>query len=869
MSLSESTVWERFAAMVRRMPDAPAILSGGHGTSYAQLHAMAAALAARLPETGNGEAGTVAILAQDTVQAIAAMLGAARRGHAYVPLDGNDPEERLRFILRDCAPLALLADAAQLAPARALAPEGVPVLALDDMLHGPADTASPATPDSLLYLCYTSGSTGQPKGVRQTQRNLLFFVDAYASTLDIRPADRLSLLYTLSFSASNMDIYGALLHGATLCPYDTRRRGIPELADWLDGMAVTVLHAVPTVFRELTQMLPEGRRLAHVRAVDLGGESVFAEDIVRFRRHAASGCRIVNHLAATEASVIAQYVVDEQAGASGPLPVGRSPQGLEVRILRDDGSEAEADESGHIAIDSPYLSPGYWRRPELDAAAFADLPGRPGWRRYRSGDLGRKDAAGNLHFIGRAGSRIKLRGMSVDLNEVEAALLGCSGVAAAAVLAPAESGKEAERLLACLVMAPGVPAEPLRLRRQLRARLPEYMLPGGYVFLDNLPATATGKVDRRALAAMDLEQRQYRPDYEAPADDAERAVAQIFSQVLDYAPVGRRDDFFLLGGDSMSLVGLQLQLRKAFGRDATELYLDATVAGLAARMRADTPDARQGMARLVPLRTQGAAPALFLVHGRRGQAYVSPHFIRLLGDDQPLYALQARGLDGREAPHATIEDMAADYVAAVRRRQPQGPYLIGALCAGGYVAMAMARMLRAAGEEVLPLLLLDLPLPPFRGSGRLDQAKLARGLQARREQGRIAVPGDGEHYTQAAFAVACAFEDALARHRPAVYDAPAFLLANRKRLAPRKWGNPAKLRGIFGGPLECHLVADRHAEMLDPHNPVFAERLTHCLRKIRGGEALTDTMAQQENAIAQRTAGGSGWWRSVRRLCRL
>lgn len=656
--------------------------------------------------TGKDRPGTVCLLFESKTAAITAMFGAGQCGRPYVPLDAGDPDERLRFILQDSEPIALLTEGSLLERARTLAPAGCAIIDVGGLpaLHETLPIAEVAD-GAQVYLFYTSGSTGKPKGVAQTQRNLLFFADAYANRLGVNEGDRLSLLYSLSFSGANMDIFGALLNGATLCSYDLRRDGLARLADWLDRERITVLHAVPTVFRELMNGLAPERKLVHLRAIDLGGESVFESDVALFLQHTLAKCVLVNHLAATEASVIAQHVVghDNARPPGGILPVGRSPDGVRVLIRRDDGSEAVSGEVGEIVVSSPHVSPGYWRRPDLNAAAFATDPVAPGWRRYFTGDLGRVDYDGNLHFIGRKGSRIKIRGYSVDLTEVEAAISAYPGITKAAVLAVngARQG-EPEKLVAYVAVSQGAERDPLLVRRHLATLLPSYMLPAQFLFMDGLPLTASGKIDRNALMQIDPTTTRPERAIELPQDDVERAVARSFEQLLKTAPVGRDDDFFFLGGDSLMAVELQIRLREAFGVYVANFHVDATVARIAAAIRRERSEPASRARRiptLVPLWRNGDQPPLFLVHGRNGQAFVSPQFMQLLGNDQPVWAFQARGLDGLHAPHSTIDDMAAEYVAEMRKQRPHGPYFLGALCAGVYISAIMARSLREAGKR--------------------------------------------------------------------------------------------------------------------------------------------------------------------------
>jgi thioesterase domain-containing protein len=235
---------------------------------------------------------------------------------------------------------------------------------------------------------------------------------------------------------------------------------------------------------------------------------------------------------------------------------------------------------------------------------------------------------------------------------------------------------------------------------------------------------------------------------------------------------------------------------------------------------------------LFPLWRRGTAPPLFLVHGRHGQAHVSPHFMRLLGDDQPVWSFQARGLDDLAPPHATIDAMATDYVAEIRRVHPHGPYFLGSLCVGAYVVAAMALALRGAGAEVLPLLLLD---PPNRMRGRVaahgDPARVAAKMKARKAQGRIQGPIEDPRYLDAAVRTAAAFNDAVSRHHPQPYDGPAYVLSSRQRMhGADDW---FELRTIFTGRVKRYEVGSTHGEALDPRNPVFASTLARCLEFIR------------------------------------
>jgi amino acid adenylation domain-containing protein len=835
-ALEPDTIGSRFAAVVARLPDKVALCGDGVEVTYSELDLAAANVARGVAAAGGDRSGFVCLLFRDKIAAIKAMLGASRCGRAYISLDAGDPDKRLRFILQDSAPVVLLTEQALLERARSLVSPGCQVFDVDTMAPGnDARTRSPVLPDATAYLVYTSGSTGVPKGVCQTQRNLLCFADAYAKALEIVEADRLSLVFSLSFGASNLNIFAGLLNGGTVCAYDMRRDGIPKLSHWIDRERVSVLHTVPTVFRELMGGLAQGQVLASLRAIDLAGEALFDSDAALFRQHTREHCMLINQLGATEASIIAQHRVARAAMVpSGRIvPVGRSPEGVRVLIRREDGALARPTEVGEIIVCSPHVSPGYWKRPELNASTFSEDASAPGSRCYLTRDLGRVDDEGNLHFLGRQGSRVKIRGHSVDLTEVEAALCACPGVRKAAVLAAGETSREADRLVAYLVLGQDAERNPVVVRRNLAKHVPLYMLPAAFMFLDALPLTSSGKIDRKALSEIPPQGKR---DVEPPRDDIEETIAEIFGELLKQSAVGREDDFFLLGGDSLSAVELQTRLRDAFGTSPPDLYDDATVSGIAAGIRASR-ERFSGEPRplpiLVPLKKEGSKTPLFLIHGRLGHAFVSPRFLALLGDDQPVWAFQARGLDGLQEPHATIEAMAADYLREMRACRPRGPYFIGALCVGAFVANVIARSLREADETVLPLLLLDPPDRPFKmNAGQMTEHRLLNRLKSKQAMGRIAPRLDEPVYASASVRTALALEKAVRKHKPQPYDGPVVIISSRMRMQALRSAGAPGLSALFTGTIEHLEVPAGHKELMDVRSEVLASHLKRFMTQV-------------------------------------
>ncbi len=629
------TVLTRFAHRTSEAPEGLAIETERGAWSYAELAGradrVARGLAAFAAVPGDGIPARVGLLFGHGAPMVAGMLGALGAGAAYVPLDPALPGERLVEVLRDAAPVAVLADAAHRGLAGELV-QGLPagerpaVLSYDDLAAGAAPTAAPfdglpSVPgERLAYLLYTSGSTGRPKGVMQSGRNLLAHAENYAASLGLGVSDRLSLVATYAFDAAVMDIYGALVAGAALCPRDVRdlsQGGSAGLAAWLAARRISVHHSTPTLFRELLRQVTGGEDWGALRAVVLGGEEVRPSDVELFAARFPNHVRLVNGLGPTESTLALQY--HHERGASlpaGRVPVGRPVPGTEVLLLQElDGALAEQAMvygTGEIAVRSPHVALGYWRRPEETAAAFRDEGG--GVRLYRTGDLGRLLPDGSLEFAGRRDLQVKIRGHRIEPAEVESALAGHPGVRESVVVAR-EDGAGERRLVAYVVPAPDrrgterLTAE--ALREHLRGRLSEVMIPAFFVFLEALPLTATGKVDRRALP----EPPRGRPAGAAPVvpprTAAERAVAEVWCQLLGLAEVSVHDDFFALGGHSLLAIQAASRLREVFAVELPlrELFDRTTVAALAAAIEAARSRGLEGPA-AVPAVAASGAPAV-------------------------------------------------------------------------------------------------------------------------------------------------------------------------------------------------------------------------------------------------------------------
>jgi len=844
---STQTVAAHFEEQARRHPTRVAIQAAQQHITYEALNQTANRLARTIQSAAPEAVPQVALLYdQGSWLAIAAMLAILKAGRVYVPLDPAYPRARTQYMLEHSQAGLVLCSANHLTLAEELARGCARVINSEALDAGLSDSNldAHAAADSPAYILYTSGSTGRPKGVVQTHRNLLHFVGSYARQLGISPGDRLTFFYSYSFSASLMDIYGALLHGATLLPFSLQDQGITSLAEWLADERITVFHSVPTVFRNFVNSLTPDLRVPSLRAIDLGGEPVYKQDVELFKRHFQPPCVLINHLAFTEASVSAQYPITHDTEIAGSLaPVGWDAEGVKLLLLDENDEEVQPGEPGEIVVESTFLSPGYWQDEEMSQAAFRRLPGRGEVRCYHTGDLGRRLSNGLLEHLGRKDSRVKIRGHSIELAEVEQALLGCEGVQAA-VVAARPDGSGNLRLAAYYVAARDQDPSIAELRTRLRQTLPDYMLPSAFQRLPELPLTATGKVDRRALPAPVWHERNVRTPFIAPRSSEESALARIWCDVLGIKELGVQDDFFELGGDSLLAFQLLLAVGKEFGVELQPSILAAapTIEQLVSALRERSTSAGQATP-VVALQPDGSRLPLFLIPPAGKTVLIFRDLARHIGNEQPLFAFRHRGLENSEAPHETVEEMADYFIRAVRELQPEGPYLLGGMCFGATIAFEMVRQLRAMGEEVGVLIVLDEIPPGFKRPAtggwapglqrfarrlwfQLWNGSLYRNVKRRLKQSRRAkLPLQIERVWRT-------HRQARLNYRPQPLDAAIHLFVTSEWQKDTEW--IAAWRKLTTVGLRVFQVPGGHGQesesfIAEPHVPVWSPLLADCL----------------------------------------
>ncbi|MEP7123627.1 MAG: non-ribosomal peptide synthase/polyketide synthase, partial [Byssovorax sp.] len=572
-----STIHERFEAQVERTPDALAVTFEGQSLTYREVDERSSRLAHHLRKLGVGREVLTGICVQRSLSMVIAVLGVLKAGGAYLPLDPEYPKDRLAFMIEDAQIPVLVTEAEH---AAALPEHSARVVRLDAdadeiALEPSSRLAGAASPADLAYVIYTSGSTGKPKGAMVTHANVVRLFDATDAWYHFDGSDVWTLFHSYAFDFSVWEIWGALLYGGRLVvvPYWVSRA--PEAFYKLLGEeGVTVLNQTPSAFRQLAAAdevaTPEARAALCLRYVIFGGEALDLADLRGFwDRHGDQRPQLVNMYGITETTVHVTYRPVSRADLERPSSsvIGCPIPDLEVYIVDKRGGLVPIGVPGEMLVGGAGVSRGYLRRPELSAARFFPdtLGSRPGGRLYKTGDLARYQANGDIDYLGRIDHQVKIRGFRIELGEIEAALDAHPEVREAVVLAREDTPGD-RRLVAYLVVR-GEKAPPASaLRAFLELQLPAYMVPAAFVTLPEFPLSATGKLDRGALPAPEGHALSERA-YTAPRGPVEESLAGIFAEVLHLGAgsVGAHDGFFELGGHSLLATQAMSRLRAAFG----------------------------------------------------------------------------------------------------------------------------------------------------------------------------------------------------------------------------------------------------------------------------------------------------------------
>ncbi len=570
---TEQSISERFEKQVAKYPDRLAIKSKDHELTYDALNKIANRVA-RAILTRCGEDGEpIALLFENDAPMIAAILGALKAGKIYVPVDTLLPRTRATYILEDSRASLIVTNNKNLPLAKEWTDNALSLINIDeiDASRSTDSLGLSISPAALAWILYTSGSTRGPKGVVQNHRNVLHFVRNYTNGLRLCSEDRLTVLSSFSVNAGNHDIFTALLNGASLYPLNIKEVGVGRVAGWLGQHNITIYHSVPTVFRHFIESLDEEAKFPNLRVIRFGGESASKRDVELYKKTFAQGCILVNRLGSTETGTVRWYFIDKETEINGNIvPVGYPVEDNEVLLLDDAGKEVGSDNVGEIAVRSRYLTPGYWHRQDLTDAIFLPDPEGGTERIHRMGDLGRLLPDGCLVHLGRNDLLVKVRGHRIEVAEIEMALLDHPAIKEAVVAARHQGGdpstalRTERRLVAYLLPAAFPVPAVTELRSFLNERLPDYMIPSAWVFLDAFPLAPNGKVDRRALPPPSTARPEVDTPFVAPRTLLEEALVETWARVLGLERVGIHDNFLELGGHSLLATQIITQVIKTF-----------------------------------------------------------------------------------------------------------------------------------------------------------------------------------------------------------------------------------------------------------------------------------------------------------------
>ena len=708
---------EMVEQQAKRGPNAIAVTFADRVLTYGELNARANHLAHRLRALGVRANTPVGIALERSLELIIAELATLKAGGACVPLDVTLPPQRLKFLINDAAcPIVLARPSVQRELEAHLSHAS---LTWFDVESGTADLptgncANPApvhTISDLAYILYTSGSTGQPKGVEMPHRGLLNLVHWQASTSSMREGSRTLQFANVGFDVSFQEIFGTLTSGGILVLVDDESRRNPAalLADLNRGKVERMF--LPVILLEHVSQAGLDQKIfpAQLREVIVAGEQLRISPAIRQFFKALPDCQLWNHYGPTESHVVTAHRLTGPPSSWPDLPpIGRPIANSQVYVLDQHQMPRPVGLPGELFVGGRCLSRGYRGRPDLTEQSYVQnpfLPG-PGQRLYRTGDLCRWREDGELEYLGRSDNQVKIRGHRVELGEIESALSQLDGVREAVVRVQ-ENDRGEKYLTAYLVANSEAAHDMAGVKAALRQRLPDYMIPASFQLLPALPLTPNGKIDRRALPELAATSAAPIAEVVLPRNRLELELAHLWQRLFNRSNIGCRDNFFELGGHSLLAARVMNEIEVLLGRKLpiAALFQSPTIELLAARL--SVSDWSPQWSSLVPLQPSGAKPPLFIPHGWGGDVFCFVGLAQLLAPDQPAYGLQAIGLDGKAPRHTSVEEMAAHYLREMRELQPVGPYYLAGYSMGGLIAYEIAQQLWQCGQRVALLALLD------------------------------------------------------------------------------------------------------------------------------------------------------------------
>ena len=734
----QATLMELFEAQAERSGGAVAVVYEEEEISYRELNERANQVGHYLRELGVGPEVRVGLCVERSAEMVVGLLGILKAGGVYVPLDPEYPVERLRYMLEDAQASVVVTQDHLL---ERLTGSGAQVFCIDSEWSkaGRQSRENPAVRvgvENAVYAIYTSGSTGRPKGVVVENKAIVNKICTLNQFLVTTQDTKYAMTTSMGFDPSLEQVFCPLSAGAACVVISERIRSSPqEFAGYIEQRGVSILNVPPALVKSL---LMEGGFFATLNTLIVGGD-VFPADLADRLLCSGVARSIFNFYGPTEACVDATsyQISGSELGVSVSVPIGAPLPNYRVYVLDRDLEPVPVGVGGELYIAGAGLARGYLNRPGLTAERFvADPYGEAGSRMYRTGDLTKWRADGNLEYLGRVDEQVKIRGFRIELGEIEAAIMRHPEVREARVIVREDVEGE-KRLVGYVVASAGGSVDGAELRRHAEEILPDYMVPSAIVMMEELPLTANGKLDRKALPEPELVSAA---GYRAPRTPQEEILCSLFAEVLGVERVGLDDNFFELGGHSLLATELVTRIQDALGREVSigKLFETATPAGLA-----DGLEEKSSLFDVVlPLRSKGSLSPLFCLPPAYGLSWCYAGLISQLNTARPILGLQAFGPIAEKMLIQSMDEIAAAYLVRIQLLQPKGPYHLLGWSSGGLLAHSIATLLHQKGESVEFLGLLDpvipdLLKPPLTEEQMVKGALGALGLDCQHALGDI------------------------------------------------------------------------------------------------------------------------------------
>ena len=724
----DKCIHQLFEEQVEKTPDAVAVVFVEQELTYWELNCRANKLAHYLQELGVKPGTLVGISVERSLEMIVGLLGILKAGGTYVPLDPTYPSERISYMLEN-SQVPILLTQNYLKPT--LPEYSGRAIALDSdweviATESEENPVSGVTPENLIYVIYTSGSTGKPKGAGVYHRGFTNLVNWFSTDFELTTDDRVLIISSFSFDLTQKNFYAPLIVGGQLHLLPSAHYDPQLVNQFVEQHKITCINCTPSVFYPLIEPENESKflKLASLRYVFLGGEPISLSRLWGWLQSVSCQAQIVNTYGPTECTDLStSYRLKEPASfLEKAIPLGRSIFNVQNFILSQSLELLPVGVVGELYIGGEGVGAGYLNQPEMTAEKFIEVSFSDEQKvlLYKTGDLARYLPDGNIEFLGRIDNQVKIRGFRIELGEIEVTLAQHPSLREGVVMAREDKLGD-KYLVAYVIPNSSQPTIP-QLRSFLKSKLPDYMVPSTFVFLEAIPLTPNGKIDRRALPKPDFYHQEIVQI--APRTTTELQLVQIWSEVLNIPTVGVRDNFFDLGGHSLLAVRLMAGIEKQFGTHLplATLFTEPTIESQASLLSAATNP--QLSLPLVPIQSRGSLTPFFCVHPVGGNVLCYAALAGQLGAEQPFYGLQSVGLNGEEEPLTRIENMATTYIKAIQIVQPEGPYQLGGWSFGGIVAFEIAQQLHSLGHKVALLALIDSFNPTILNKPKPDEAML-------------------------------------------------------------------------------------------------------------------------------------------------